>query len=101
MKQKHALTVVGVLLLVVVIVFAMPRLLSESFTKDKWNNATPEMRERLMDGLARSGKLVGLSEEVVVEMLGDPDGTGAFRVHELRVKDHWRRAPMADMLESL
>ncbi len=79
MKQKHALTISGVILIVVVIVFAMPRLSTESFTKDKWDNATPGTRDRLMDGLARSGILVGLSEEEVYEMLGDPDGSSHGR----------------------
>ena len=52
MKQKHTIIIIGVMLVVAVIVYAMPRLLAEPFTKSKWDNATPEMRDRLLDGLA-------------------------------------------------
>ena len=75
MKQKHVLPIFGIILVVVMVLLAMPSLLTEAFTKEKWDNATPNMRDRLMDGLARSGMLVGLSEEEVYEMLGDPDGS--------------------------
>jgi len=91
MKQKHTLRIIGVILVAVAIVLAMPRLFTESFTKEKWDNATPAMRDRLMDSLARSGTLIGLTEEEVYAMLGEPDGSSSGQaIYYFRTEDHPR-----------
>ncbi len=79
MKSKKLRAIVGVVVVLIVVIFVVRSLSSESFTADKWANATPAMRDRLLEGLARDGILVGLSDEVVVEMLGDPDGSSYGR----------------------
>lgn len=55
-------------------------LYNEPFTKEKWNNATPAMRDRLLVSLARTEILVGLTEQEVYDMLGPPDGSSGGQI---------------------
>ena len=63
-----------ILVAVAIGVVAVWRSFHEPFTKEKWIHATPQMRDRLMEGLAESGMLMGLTEGEVYELLGEPDG---------------------------
>ncbi len=72
MKNVKAIAVV--VLLVAVGVFAVWQPFREPFTREKWTDATPRMRDRLLAELARSEMLVGLTEQEVYNLLGDPDG---------------------------
>lgn len=47
---------------------------NELFTKQKWDSASPEMRDRLLASLAGSGILIGKSEDELYGLLGVPDG---------------------------
>jgi len=47
---------------------------NEPFTKEKWDGASPEMRDRLLASLANSRILIGRSEHELYELPGEPDG---------------------------
>lgn len=78
MKGKKLL-VISVVVVLLGTIFAIRILSIEAFTTDKWTNATPEMRDRLLDSLARGGRLIGLTEAEVTTMLGTPDGSSPSR----------------------
>ncbi len=80
MKNRGVRRVLGVVVLVVAILAGSRWFSNERFTKEKWINATPEMRDRLLQSLARSGILNGRTEQNVYEMLGEPDGASDGRV---------------------
>lgn len=78
MKQVKLIGVAILILVgVAVVIVCWPS--NEPFTKEKWINATPQMRDRLMESLARGGILIGLTEKEVYEMLGDPGGSSHGR----------------------
>jgi len=79
MKNRKFLTSVGILIVVIAILFAIRRFSTEQFTEEKWRSATPEMRDRLLLSLGRSGILSGLTKKNVYEMLGEPDGSSNGR----------------------
>ncbi|UCC31605.1 MAG: hypothetical protein JSU86_04860 [Phycisphaerales bacterium] len=70
---------VAILILVGVAVGILCWPSNKPFTREKWINATPQMRDRLLESLARSGILIGLTEKEVYEKLGDPDGSSHGR----------------------
>jgi hypothetical protein len=80
-NPKHLRVVIWALFAVTVGSFAAYCwLYNEPFTKEKWNNATPEMRDRLLLSLSRTGILFGLTEQEVYDMLGPPDGSSGGRM---------------------
>ena len=72
--MKHVKAIAVVLVLVAITVLAVWRPFHEPFTREKWMDATPQMRDRLLAELANSKMLVGLTEEEIYDLLGEPDG---------------------------
>ena len=89
--QKYVLPIFALVLTVAAVALVLPRFLPESFTKKKWDNATPARRDRLLHGLARSGILIGLPEEEIYAMLGKPDGSSSGQaIYYFRTEGHPR-----------
>lgn len=74
MRRVKAISIAAVVLLVCMTVLSLCLRDGVEFSKEAWVNATPQLRDRLMEGLAGNRVLVGLSEFEVEAMLGEPDG---------------------------
>lgn len=83
--MRHVKAVAVVFVPVAVAVLYVWRPFHEPFTRERWVEATPQVRDRLLAELADSGILLGLTEEEVYDLLGEPDGgSDAQAVYEFR-----------------